>query len=717
LTLRRPCNTFATRVRQNSGVVHPDSETAGGVVRPAASAAAKRAATLGRNEPCPCGSGKKYKKCCGPGDAEAARSVAVRPVQMAPLLALLHSQQHADLERETRRLLAQNSKDGLLWKLLAHALWAQGQDPLDALEQTAALRPQDPEAHSNLGNLLRARGQLEQAVASHRRAIECAPNYAEGYNNLGSVLNDLGRTTEAAGCYRRAIELKGSFALAHANLGSALLLLGRFEESIRSFEQALALNAQLADARRQLGSAMRQLGRLSEAVMHLCQVVSERPSDVTAHKLLGATLLELGHYADAEATYRRVIELSPGEASAYADLAAVLVQYNRPVEAEENCREALRLDPRSVGALLMLGELEAAKGHFADAEGTFRLALQIDPNNPEALAGIVRWQKMRSPDPEWLAEARRVAELPLPPRRRARLCYALGKYFDDLDSHAQAFEQYHQANELEKTYAPRYEPDRHRRYVDELAHHYNQSWFANFPSRVEGSERVVFIVGMWRSGTTLAEQILAAHPAVSGAGELPFWTEVGIRLEADGLVPASRREEIAGLAKQYLEMHTAAPAGATRAVDKMASNYLHLGLIHAGLPQARIIHMRRHPIATCLSIYFQDLQGHAYANDLDDLRHYYSEYTRVMEHWRGILPPGTLLEVSYEELLQNQEATTRAMLDFIGLPWDGRCLEFYRAERAVLTRSKWQVRQPINQQASERWRKYEPFIAPLLPLA
>jgi hypothetical protein len=154
--------------------------------------------------------------------------------------------------------------------------------------------------------------------------------------------------------------------------------------------------------------------------------------------------------------------------------------------------------------------------------------------------------------------------------------------------------------------------------------------------------------------------------------------------------------------------------GSLRVIDKMPANFLYAGLIHAVFPNARIIHMQRHPLDTCLSIYFQNFFNiGAYANDLDNLAHYYREYLRLTAHWRATLPASALLEVPYEALIEDQEGWTRRMLDFVGLPWNPKCLEFHATDRVVITASKWQVRQKINTASAGRWRNYEKYVGPL----
>jgi Sulfotransferase family len=219
---------------------------------------------------------------------------------------------------------------------------------------------------------------------------------------------------------------------------------------------------------------------------------------------------------------------------------------------------------------------------------------------------------------------------------------------------------------------------------------------------------------MMRSGTSLVEQILASHPAVEGAGELEFWNDVMRKHEArvrQGLLSEQVRKK---LAEEYLRTLTRLYPDARHVVDKAPVNSDYLGVIHSVFPEARIIYMRREPIDTCLSCYFQSFSASLnFTLDLSDLAHYYSEHARLISHWRKVLPPGTLLEVPYEELVANQEQWTRRMLDFLELDWDARCLEFHKTERPVITASHWQVRQPMYRGSVQRWRRYSKFIGPL----
>jgi tetratricopeptide (TPR) repeat protein len=321
---------------------------------------------------------------------------------------------------------------------------------------------------------------------------------------------------------------------------------------------------------------------------------------------------------------------------------------------------------------------------------------------------------MTSDDSAWLEGTEALLATRLPLGQEISLRYALGKYFDDLKRYEEAFSNYRQANELTKRYGVGYDRAGQTERVDRVIGAFEAASIRQYQSRGDVSERPVFVVGMLRSGTSLTEQILASHPAVFGAGELPFWQTAFAAYEAAELAGHQGASLIPGMARDYTDHLTALSGDARRIIDKLPLNFMNLGLICAAFPRARIIHVRRHPIDTCLSIYFQYLSElHSYAHDLEDLAHYYGEYLRISRHWRTVLPRTTLLEVPYEGLIEDQEGWTRRMLDFIGLPWDARCLDFHQTDRSVITLSKWQVRQKIHAASAGRWRNYEKYVAPL----
>ena len=647
---------------------------------------------VGRNDPCPCGSGRKHKACCGRlaprTSGEQHPTEDMRGVELSGLVALLDAGRHAELEAGARELLTASPESGFLWQLLGITLGKQGKDALQALARAAQIMPDDAVAQLNLGNALGRLGRLEEAQASFGRALRIRPEFAEAHNNLGDLQLELGQLDAAVASCRRALEVRPDYAEAHQNLGKALLKLARFDDAISSFRRALAINPDFAEWHHNLANALRSIGRLDDAV----------------------------------AGYRRALQIKPDFVAAYTELGTALRLQRRGAESEASCRKALEINPNSAAALVVLAELRADVGLFAEAEELFKNVISIDPESSEALGGLARVRRMTLADGAWLAAAQRLAGQGMAPQRELALRYAIGKYFDDLRDFEKAFFNYQRANELAKRCGPGHDRASLTRGIDLIIRSHDQKWIGRERREANPSTRPIFIVGMLRSGTTLTEQILASHPAVFGAGELTFWgAESATAITSASAVDAPEinvsDDMLARLGNGYLELLRHVSSDALRVVDKLPTNFLFLGLIHAALPNARIIHMRRNPIDTCLSIYFQHFEAaNTYANDLEDLAHYTFEYRRLMQHWRTVLPVNAMLEVPYEGLVEDPAAWSRKMLDFIDVPWDPRCLDFHQTARAVVTASKWQVRQKISTASVERWRHYEKFVGPLKPL-
>jgi tetratricopeptide (TPR) repeat protein len=704
----------------------------------------------GRNDACPCGSGKKYKRCCAELSGVGVQAASPAPtIDVNGLSSLMNTGQYSQVEMRTRPLLELHPDSGSLWKLHAGALMLQGKDSLAAMQRASELLPMDAEMHFHLGNARLDHGDLAGAAASLRRALELRPDFAEAHDSLGAALQDAGQPADAAASFRRALELRPGFAEAHGNLGNALVDLGqlddavyhyrrmlelrpdlaeahnnlgnallslkRYEEAATSYRQALALRPNAPGAHANLGNALHALGRPQEALIHCRRALELEPDSAEAELLKGNALFDLALLDEAAASYARALELKPDYTEAHIAAGKVLRQIGRIAEAEESCRRALELAADSGEALALLGEIQADRGRFDDAEQLFRRAIAIAPDQPEAWAGLARYRKMQ-PDAAWLAAAQRLLGESLGVGQEINLRYALGKYFDDVQDFDNAFSSYHLANELKKRSTPKYDGERLARRVDQIIALYDADWLRRARALGNESARPVFIVGMPRSGTTLTEQILASHPDAFGCGELRFWHTACVDYESSALRGAEGRG-IPAVAEKYLRLLAAFSADASRVIDKMPANFMNLGLIRAAFPQARILHMQRNPLDTGLSIYFQIFSNtHLYANDLEDIAHYFTQYSRLMRHWRSTLVDGTILDVPYEKLVADPEPWIRKIVQFVGLPWDPRCLKFNETERTVSTASNWQVRQRISTSAAGRWRNYERYLGPLLRL-
>jgi tetratricopeptide (TPR) repeat protein len=492
---------------------------------------------------------------------------------------------------------------------------------------------------------------------------------------------------------------------------------GAYGEAVAYFQELVTLKPRDVGALNNLGGALIKLGRYGEAEDCLRKAIRRRSDFPEAHGNLGIVYLDGGHYYEAEQSLRRAVKSKPAEPVYRCNLGLALTKLGKLPEAKAELEKVLRVAPRNAAALVCMGLVAKAEGRFDDAETFFRRALEINPTSAAASAALVGLRKMTTSDGAWLTRAEQMVADGVSPQDEATLRFAMGKYCDDIRDFKQAFANYQRANQLLKATAATYRHDVRSRLVDDLIRVYTPQALAPAADGCSDSNRPVFVVGMMRSGTSLVEQILASHPAVVGAGELDFWNDFMLQHHEE-----VRREVLAGpvrkkLAGEYLQLLSSHSADALRVVDKATLNSDYLGMIHSVFPHARFVYVRRDPIDTCLSCYFQHFPPALnFTMDLEDLAHYYREHRRLMSHWRAVLPEESILEVPYEELVADQEGWTRRMLGFLNLEWDPRCLEFHRTTRAVATASYWQVRQRIYNDSVERWRHYRKFIAPLLDL-
>jgi tetratricopeptide (TPR) repeat protein len=492
---------------------------------------------------------------------------------------------------------------------------------------------------------------------------------------------------------------------------------GAFDEALSSYQSLLLLKPRNADALNNVGATLCKLGRYRDAELYFRNAIERRPNYAEAHSNLGAVLRAKGRFAEAETALRRALQLKPDYVDARTLLGLALAFQGRFRDASAQFEKALKLSPRHVPALLGMAYVATTEGRFDEAEALFARAVEIDPRSAGALAGRAGLRKLTAADANWFKVAEEIAGSPIVPEEEAALRFAMGKYCDDVGDYRRAFKNYERANQLMKSCADEFHPEVHAQFVDDVIGVYTPDVIAQLRNDAAASTKAVLVTGMPRSGTSLVEQILASHPAVKGAGELGFWSRAGQRYEAEirraPLVVSTRQQLAAG----YTRLLESFGAEAARVVDKDPVNSDFLGVIYSALPQVRVIYVQRDPIDTCLSCYFQQFsQALSFTFDLSDLAQYYREHQRLMAHWRKVLPAGTILDVPYEELVADQQLWTRRMLEFIGLDWDERCMDFHKTERPIATASYWQARQKIYNSSVQRWRRYEKFIGPLLSL-
>jgi tetratricopeptide (TPR) repeat protein len=600
-------------------------------------------------------------------------------------------------------------------------------------------------------------GRLAEAIALYRRAAELKPDYAEAHNNLGNALGLAKRFEDAVVSLRRAADLRPELAPIHSNLGLALARLKRFEEAAASHRRALELQPDLAPAHNNLAMALRELSQLREALVHYRRAIDLNPEVAEVHYNLGNTLKDLRQFEPAAAAYRRAIALRGNFAEAHSNLGVVLMTLDRPGEAEASLRKAIEAEPDSANAHNHLGMALVDLERFSEALECYGRALERDPDfasahNNRGLALLQTGQRGQAKKAfekailanPGMAEAHynrltamqgrpgehetavleaMIAAAERPSLELSWLHFALGTAYEAQERFDEAFANFQSANRLRRgslEYDEAAERDRFHR----IRRVFTRAMMEQWAGCGSDSDLPIFIVGMARSGTTLIEQILASHPQVHGAGERSHLDKLltAIRL-ADGspgqfpeCMAAFQSADFRLLGDAYVDLLQAHRATAPRIADKYLTNYANIGLIRLALPHARIVHVRREPIDACISAYCLPFLGsaQAYSYELGELGRHYRLYGDLMAHWRQALPEGAMLEVRYEDLVDDMEGGVRRILDYCGLAWDARCLAFHENDRPVKTASVNQVRRKIYRSAIGRWRRYRAHLGPLI---
>ena len=590
-------------------------------------------------------------------------------------------------------------------------------------ERALALRPDLAELHNNLGAALKDLGKLEEAAKKFEEALALRPDYADAHNNLGNVLREQGKLTQAAQELELALTLNPNFAEAHINLGSVLEDLGQVEAAAERYQRALALKPDYAEAHYKLGNVFTKQGNADEAMKEFERALALNPDFPEARNNLGNCLDDLGRLEEAAEQYQRALACKPDYADAHSNLGNVLGEQGKYEQSALHCARALVLDPNLPQAHNNMGNVMKILGKFDEATEHYDRALALKPDLAEAHYNRADLKRFRAGDADLAALRLLAADLErLPARHRPYIHFALAKALDDVGDYACAFEHLVEGNALQRRVV-NYDEAAAAQLFRDVAQAFDARLFKQAGGSGDPSQVPIFILGMPRSGSTLVEQILASHPLVHAAGELNA-LELAASTVRDSVgrpVPYPRyvhRLDIEGFRRigaAYVANLPSTDGGQERITDKMPSNFLYVGLIRLVLPNARIIHTVRDPMDTCFSCFSRLFtSGATYAFDLGELGRYYRRYSQLMAHWRSVLPSDAMLEVAYEEVVDNLEEQARRLIDYCGLPWDDRCLEFHRASRPVSTSSNVQVRQPLYRSSVQRWRRYEAYLQPLL---
>ena len=633
------------------------------------------------------------------------------------------------------------------------------EDAERAARRAIELRPDYAEAAHNLGTILLRVRRPAEALAAFDAALARTPDGAATLAARGDALRELGRVRDAITAYRKAIANDPSAAGAHANLGLVLVYLGEFEAGLEHCRTAVALRPNDPVCRANLGLLLLEYGKIDDAMAAIVAALELDRGSAPLADAAGRAWTELGDYRQAQAWFDRALRLDPGADEVRCHLASMHIEAGDPegaatilegvlTQAADRAdahailaharldqgdmdgavashHATIRLRPESPNPHAALGYTLSTAGQLDAAVAEFRTALDLDPRSVPALAGLATTLRGKTPDDD-ASQLESLLGAPwMTDNRRATVRFALAQVYDGRGEYDRAAAHMVAANAAQKVHREArgqgHDPATLREHTERLIATYTPEYFARIRGFGDASTRPVFVVGMPRSGTTLTEQIIASHPRAFGAGERRF-VNLGF-----GLLPAAMQrnatpfecltdltpEAVRRVAEWHLARLNELNADRDRVVDKMPENFQQLGWIATLFPNAKIVHCTRDVRDVALSCWITQFGSIRWANDLEHLAERINMYLRVMAHYARTLPL-PVFEMTYEQMVADQEGTTRRLLDFVGLEWDEACQNFHRTERLVRTASVSQVRQPIYTRSVARWKRYETMLAPLL---
>ncbi len=546
-----------------------------------------------------------------------------------------------------------------------------------------------------------------------KKVLTVDPYHFEALNGMANLLRAKGKCREAADLCRRILEQNRSYANAHNSLGLCQVSLGQLGDAVKSFHMALLFQPDLAAARQNLEGILTKLGKRTDKEREEALA----PSSGQDYENLAVAQLALKKRKESIECLTKATELEPKSLRILIELADAKKNHGDHAQAVKLFHQALELDPTYGPGYAMLGFAQQDLGEFEDAKANFEKSLALNPAESRAYLGLVTGQKIRPEDYALVASMMALLAKNLPPEQRMYLHTALSKANDDLGNYQEAVFHMDEANrigliELGKSFSSDLESQ--EQVVQNCISVFTQERFARPFEGALDTELPIFIVGMPRSGTTLMEQVVSAHPQVTAGGELRFMGDAWSSANPGSLDPIGHPSEALALAEEYLALLKNIGPQASRVTDKMPDNYYHMGMIHLTMPKARFIHCRRNALDNAVSLYMTPFTGRPpFCYCREDIVRFRGCYEALMAHWHKVFPPGMILDVDYEEMVADQETQARRVIEFCGLPWDDACLRHEQNKRAVNTPSNWQTRQKIYKTSVERWMRYEPWLGAL----
>jgi len=568
-------------------------------------------------------------------------------------------------------------------------------------------------------------GQFRKALPMLTKACKAESNNAELLYLLGCSQAQSGLVNESISTLKKCLKLYPGAAQTHFALAGSYIALGDFKQAENHINESLKLNPSSAEAYVALANIRLSENNVNAANENINKALKINPDLSDAHLVLGKVSQKNHDFKQSILHLEKSIKLNPKSEEALYSMGSSLVNLARTDnkqcldEAITYFQKAIRQRASYTEALTGLALAYDYNGEPDKAINIITPLLEKKIKNATlavVFSHVCNRNDRCSEAREYINEILKQDKLSTDARKT--LYMDSGKMLDKMGLYNEAFEHYKAGNDLDNQ---EYNNASHIKFVDSLISTFSPAFFEQAPTAKTRDGRPVFIVGMPRSGTSLTEQILCAHSQIFGAGELSLLDQLISQVANDFNIkkkfPESferlNQDIVNTISEGYLSHLSELSSNAKRITDKMPFNYYFLGVIQIMFPDAHIIHCKRNPMDTCMSIYFQGFsEKHAYASNLYNIGENYLQYERLMEHWKQVITL-PVYELNYEDLVSNQGETIRDLLEFCGLEWEEDCLNFYQLKRAVNTPSYDQVSKPLYTHSINRWKNYEAHLTDL----
>lgn len=584
----------------------------------------------------------------------------------------------------------------------------------DGITQASTYDNNDPELHANCAAIMNVCDRPMEAEAAARHAIELAPDMAEAHCNLGVALEAQGKYPAAREELTRAIQLRPGYLEALISLGNLDYRMGDYVASAEAFAEAVRAWPANAMARTNLAIVLRHLGELETAEQQCMEAIAHNQAYAEAHNALGNIKLQLGDLPGAIRAFSDAIARRSVYPEAKANLAASYFKAGEYQKSEDTYIDLLESHDTFAEAAHGLGVVLLAQGKVDEAEKRFRRAVELRPTFGEAWMNIADAKRADLDEADLDIITSKATDTRTPIEDRIALGFAIATVEDARGNYDAAWQAAEAANDrridLDKKADRAFDATGFASEIDYVIKTITKDVLAGLAGHGDPEANMVFVCGMPRSGTSLVEQMISAHPSVHGAGEVDILSGLLDAYPDDIL--SFDAEKIRDLADAYIRRLATAPRDGLFVSDKTPFNVFFLGLAQVLFPNAKIIHCTRNPKDVALSCYFQNFKsmGMNWSHAIPDIAAYMNAEREMIAHWNDTLALD-MITVDYQQMVEAPEKMGKQLIDFLGLPWDDAVATPETSTGAVLTASNWQVRKPVYKNAVDRWKNYDAHLA------